>query len=69
MAAIAAAGMRGSRWPSSTRALRLLAAGPAVLAGAYLLIAGIGGLGGQLAPFPKPVQQASLRRDSTSASG
>jgi len=63
MAAIAAAGMRGQRWPSSTRSLRLLAAAPAALAGAYLLAAGMGGLGKQLTPFPKPVQQASLRRD------
>jgi protein-S-isoprenylcysteine O-methyltransferase Ste14 len=63
MAAIAMAGMRGWRWPASTRSLRLLAAGPAALAGAYLLTAGIGGLGKQLTPFPKPVQQASLRRD------
>ena len=63
MAVIAAAGLRGWRWPSRTRGLRLLAAGPAALAGAYLLSAGIGGLGRQLTPFPKPVQQASLRRD------
>ena len=63
MAAVAAAGKRGRRWPSSTRSLRLLAAGPAALAGAYLLSAGIGGLGKQLTPFPKPVQQGSLRRD------
>ena len=63
LAAIVTAGMRGWRWPSSTRSLRLLAAGPAALAGAYLLAAGIGGLGKQITPFPKPVQQASLRRD------
>ena len=63
MAAVAAAGLRGRRWPSPTRGLRLLASGPAALAGAYLLAAGIGGLGRQLTPFPKPVQQASLRRD------
>jgi protein-S-isoprenylcysteine O-methyltransferase Ste14 len=63
IAAIATAGMRGRRWPSSTRGLRLLAAGPIALAGAYLLSAGIGGLGRQLTPFPKPVQQASLRRE------
>jgi protein-S-isoprenylcysteine O-methyltransferase Ste14 len=63
IAAIVTAGMRGRRWPASTRSLRLLAAGPAALAGAYLLAAGIGGLGKQLTPFPKPVQQASLRRD------
>ena len=65
MGAVAAAGTRGRRWPSSTRSLRLLAAGPAALAGAYLLSAGIGGLGRQLTPFPKPrpVQQASLKRD------
>jgi len=63
LAAIATAGLRGWRWPSSTRSPRLLAAGPAALAGAYLLAAGVGGLGKQLTPFPKPVQQASLRRD------
>ena len=63
LVAMAAAGLRGWRWPSSTRTLRLLAAGPAALAGAYLFAAGAGGLGRQLTPFPKPVQQASLRRD------
>lgn len=63
MAAVAVAAMRGRRWHSSTRSLRLLAAGPAALAGAYLLAAGIGALGRQLTPFPKPVRQASLRRD------
>jgi protein-S-isoprenylcysteine O-methyltransferase Ste14 len=63
IAALATAGIRGRRWPSSTRSLRLLAAGPAALTGAYLLAAGIGGLGKQLTPFPKPVQQANLRRD------
>ena len=63
LAAIATAGLRGWRWPSSTRSLRLLVAGPAALAGAYLFAAGIGGLGKQLTPFPKPVEQASLRRD------
>jgi len=63
LVAMAAAGLRGWRWPSSTRTLRLLAAGPAALAGAYLFAAGAGGLGKQLTPFPKPVQQASLRRD------
>jgi len=63
LVAMAAAGRRGWRWPSSTRTLRLLAAGPAALAGAYLFAEGAGGLGRQLTPFPKPVQQASLRRD------
>jgi protein-S-isoprenylcysteine O-methyltransferase Ste14 len=63
MAAIATAGMRGRRWPASTCGLRLLAGAPAALAGAYLLAAGIGALGRQLTPFPKPVEQASLRRD------
>ncbi len=63
LAAMAAAGIRGRRWPASTRALRLLAAGPAALAGAYLFAGGAGGLGRQLTPFPKPVEQASLRRD------
>jgi protein-S-isoprenylcysteine O-methyltransferase Ste14 len=63
LAAMVAAGIRGRRWPASTRALRLLAAGPTALAGAYLFAGGAGGLGRQLTPFPKPVQQASLRRD------
>lgn len=62
MAAIAMAGMRGRRWPSWTRGPRLLTAAPAALAGAYLLAAGIGALGRQLTPFPKPVESASLRR-------
>ena len=63
LAAIATAGIRGRRWPSTTRGLRMLAAVPTALAGAYLFAAGAGGLGKQLTPFPKPVEQASLRRD------
>ena len=63
LAAIATAGIRGRRWPSSTRGLRMLAAGPTALAGVYLFAAGAGGLGKQLTPFPKPVERASLRRD------
>jgi protein-S-isoprenylcysteine O-methyltransferase Ste14 len=63
LAAMVAAGMRGRRWPARTRGLRLLAAGPAALAGAYLFAGGAGGLGRQLTPFPKPVPEASLRRD------
>lgn len=63
VAALVVAGAKGRKWPSSTRSLRLLAAGPAALVGAYLFAAGIGGLGKQLTPFPKPVEQASLRRD------
>jgi protein-S-isoprenylcysteine O-methyltransferase Ste14 len=63
LVAIATAGLRGRRWPAATRGPRLLVAGPAALAGAYLFAAGIRGLGKQLTPFPKPVQQATLRRD------
>jgi protein-S-isoprenylcysteine O-methyltransferase Ste14 len=63
LAAIATAGIRGRRWPAGTRSLRMLAAAPTALAGAYLFAAGAGGLGSQLTPFPKPVERASLRRD------
>ena len=63
VAALVVAGAKGRKWPSSTRSLRLLAAGPAALVCAYLFATGIGGLGKQLTPFPKPVEQASLRRD------
>jgi protein-S-isoprenylcysteine O-methyltransferase Ste14 len=63
LAAMATTGIRGRRWPASSRALRLLVAGPAALAGAYLFAGGAGGLGKQLTPFPKPVEQVSLRRD------
>ena len=63
LAAMAAAGLRGRRWPASTRAVRQIVAVPMVLFGLYLFGGGAGGLGRQLTPFPKPVEDASLKRE------
>jgi len=62
LAAIAAAGTRGSRWPSSARSVRTAAAAVSALGGLYLFAGGIERLGKQITPFPKPVQEGSVKR-------
>ncbi len=62
LAAIAAAGIRGSRWPSPARGVRMGAAGATALVGLYLFAGGATGLGRQITPFPKPVEEGSVKR-------
>lgn len=62
LAAIAAAGVRGSRWPSSARHVRQVAAAVSALGGLSLFAGAAGGLGKQITPFPKPVEEGSLKR-------
>jgi protein-S-isoprenylcysteine O-methyltransferase Ste14 len=62
LAAIAAAGMRGSRWPSSARSLRMGAAAVGALGGACLFAGAARRLGKQITPFPKPVEEGSVKR-------
>jgi protein-S-isoprenylcysteine O-methyltransferase Ste14 len=62
LAAITAAGTRGSRWPSAARNLRMGAAAVSALGGLYLFAGGIKGLGKQITPFPKPVEEGSVKR-------
>jgi protein-S-isoprenylcysteine O-methyltransferase Ste14 len=58
---IAATGMFGPRWGGARR-WRALPAGISALTGMYLFVAGAAGLGRQLTPFPKPVEQSSLKQ-------
>ena len=58
---IAAAGMLGPRWGGARR-WRAFPACISALTGAYLFGAGAAGLGRQLTPFPKPVEQSSLKQ-------
>jgi protein-S-isoprenylcysteine O-methyltransferase Ste14 len=60
--AIAAAGTRGSRWPSPARAVRTIAAAASALAGLCLFAGAATRLGSQITPFPKPVEEGSLKR-------
>jgi protein-S-isoprenylcysteine O-methyltransferase Ste14 len=62
LAAIAAAGTRGSRWPSSARSVRTATAAVSALGGVYLFAGGLEGLGKQITPFPKPVEDGSVKR-------
>ena len=62
LAVIAAAGIRGPRWPSSACSVRTVAATASALGGLYLFAGGIKRLGKQITPFPKPVDQGSVKR-------
>jgi protein-S-isoprenylcysteine O-methyltransferase Ste14 len=59
---VAAAGIRGSTWPSTGGSLRRGLAALSAAAGAGLFIAGCFGLGRQLTPFPMPVEGGTVRR-------
>jgi protein-S-isoprenylcysteine O-methyltransferase Ste14 len=65
--AMAAAGTKGRRWPSTSRGVRMAAAGLSGLGGLYLFGDSVARLGRQLTPFPKPVEQGSVK--STGAYG
>jgi protein-S-isoprenylcysteine O-methyltransferase Ste14 len=60
--ALVVVGLLGAGWPDSWRAYLIGAAIPLALAGAYLLLGGGTGLGRQLTPFPKPVEDGALKR-------
>jgi protein-S-isoprenylcysteine O-methyltransferase Ste14 len=62
LAAIMAAGIKGNRWPRRSRAVRVVAACASSLGGLYLLGDGIGRLGRQTTPFPRPVEESELKR-------
>jgi protein-S-isoprenylcysteine O-methyltransferase Ste14 len=63
MGAVAAAGLRGPRWPAKTRRARRLSAGLALLTGASMMVRGGRDLGHQLTPYPRPVTDGALRQD------
>jgi len=62
LAAIAAAGSRGSRWPSAAHRVRMAGAAVSALGGLYLFAGGTTRLGRQITPFPKPVEDGSVKR-------
>ena len=62
-----AAGVLGPAWPSATNPWLPAWGGVTALAGVGLLVGGGVGLGPQLTPFPKPVEDGSLRRDGVYA--
>ncbi len=62
LAAMMGAGMKGRRWPSRSRGARLAIAGLSGLAGLYLFGDGVGRLGKQITPFPKPVEEGEVKR-------
>jgi protein-S-isoprenylcysteine O-methyltransferase Ste14 len=62
IAAMMAAGIKGSGWPKRSRGVRMTAACVSSLGGLYLLGDGIGRLGWPVTPFPKPVEESELKR-------
>jgi protein-S-isoprenylcysteine O-methyltransferase Ste14 len=59
---ISAAGIRGSRWPSAACGIRKAGATVTALGGIYLFAGGIKRLGKQITPFPKPVEEGSVKQ-------
>jgi protein-S-isoprenylcysteine O-methyltransferase Ste14 len=62
LGAIAAAGVKGPRWPAQAKGLRLGAAALAAAGGSWLFAGAAAGLGRQLTPFPKPVEDGTIKR-------
>ena len=62
LAVIVATGSRGSGWPSAARSVRMAGAAVSALGGLYLFAGGITRLGKQITPFPKPVDEGSVKR-------
>jgi protein-S-isoprenylcysteine O-methyltransferase Ste14 len=62
LAAVAAAGIRGTSWPSSARGVRTAGAALSAVSGAYLFTGAAMRLGKQITPFPKPVEDGSVKR-------
>jgi protein-S-isoprenylcysteine O-methyltransferase Ste14 len=62
LAVIVAAGLAGPDWPSSVRPWLAVAASLVAVVGLCLFLGGAAGLGRQLTPFPKPVEQGGLKR-------
>ena len=63
LAAAVVAGLVGAAWPPGASPWLAAAGGVAALAGVGLLLAAGAGLGRQLTPFPRPVDDGELRQD------
>jgi protein-S-isoprenylcysteine O-methyltransferase Ste14 len=61
LAAIVSAGVLGADWPAPADGLRAGAAAFGALAGICLFAGGVTGLGRQITPFPRPVEEGSVR--------
>jgi protein-S-isoprenylcysteine O-methyltransferase Ste14 len=61
VAAMAAAGTKGRKWPSATRGVRMAAAGLSGLGGLCLFGDGVARLGRQITPYPKPIEEGSVK--------
>ena len=62
VAAMVAAGTRGRKWPPASRGVRVAAAVLSGLGGLYLFGGAATRLGRQITPFPKPVEDGSVKR-------
>jgi protein-S-isoprenylcysteine O-methyltransferase Ste14 len=62
LAAIITCGVLGAGWPSAAGAARITAAALVAAGGLYLFGSALAGLGGQLTPFPKPVEHGAVKR-------
>ena len=63
LAAAVAAGLVGAAWPPAASPWLAAAGGVVALAGVGLLLAAGAGLGRQLTPFPRPIDDGALRQD------
>jgi protein-S-isoprenylcysteine O-methyltransferase Ste14 len=63
LVAAVAAGLAGMAWPHAASPWLAAAGILSALAGAGLMVGGGAGLGKQLTPFPRPIDDGTLRRD------
>ena len=63
LAAAVAAGLAGAAWPHAASPWLAAAGAIVALAGAGLMVGAGAGLGRQLTPFPRPVDDGTLRQD------
>ena len=63
LVAAVAAGLAGAAWPHAASPWLAAAGIVAALAGAGLMVGGGAGLGRQLTPFPRPIDDGTLRQD------
>jgi protein-S-isoprenylcysteine O-methyltransferase Ste14 len=67
LAAVAAAGALGGRWPEQSRLPRLVGAALLGATGAWLAAAGTRSLGRTITPLPRPHDRAVLKQDGVYA--